>query len=86
MENSNVFYACPYCLPCSDATLILVKSEEKVCNHEESFFGEIHFSKNKECKKKNYKCKEVLKCRKCKEIFAFTERFLKEQKRKYKDG
>ena len=44
------------------------------------------FTKKKDCEKIDYKCKEVMQCKKCKEVFKVTKDFLKKQKRKIKDG
>jgi hypothetical protein len=49
--------------------------EEIKCKYErEEVCGEKH------------KCKEVMRCEKCGEIFNSTKAFLGEQKRKLKDG
>lgn len=69
-------YVCPYCNPCAEARLAAVKSKTKSCEHK----------KDKECKMEDYECKEVMKCKKCKNEFVPTKKFLKEQKRKIKDG
>ena len=44
------------------------------------------FDKYKECKLQEYKCKECLICNECDSLFKPDEQFLKEQKRKIKDG
>lgn len=75
------FYACPYCDPCEAAKLIKIKSEQKGCKHKKGLF-----KKDKKCAEENYKCKEVMKCKKCKSEFSLSDQFLKEQKRKIKDG
>ena len=70
------FYACPYCDPCEEAHLITIKSDNKACDHK----------KDKQCQAEDLKCKEVMKCKKCKNEFIPTKEFLKEWKRKIKDG
>jgi hypothetical protein len=68
-------YICPYCPPCSEAYLAEGAMEEIKCKYErEEVCGEKH------------KCKEVMRCEKCGEIFNSTKAFLGEQKRKLKDG
>ena len=69
------FYACPYCDPCETAKLIKIKLEEQSCK----------YKKEKDCEEK-HKCKEVLRCEKCKSSFKISKKFLEEQKRKIKDG
>ena len=73
------YYACPYC---KTTKLIFVKAKETQCDHKKGFL----FNKDKECKEDNYKCKEVLECKKCDSYFRITKDFLKTQKRKIKDG
>jgi hypothetical protein len=34
----------------------------------------------------DHKCKKVMECKKCQAAFAITKKFLKDQKRKIKDG
>ena len=76
------FYACPLCWPEKRAgTLIKAKSEDIPCDHKQGFFN-----KDKECKEDNYKCKEVMECVACKEQFKISEEFLREQRKKDKDG
>ena len=70
------FYQCPYCDPCKNSYLVERKSKEKKCDHK----------KIKKCKEENFECKIVLKCQKCKAEFTGTKEFLKNQKRKIKDG
>jgi hypothetical protein len=59
----------------------VVKSEDLKCEHKQGFFV-----KDKECKKEDYKCKEVMECCACGEQFKISEEFLREQKMKIKDG
>ena len=69
------FYLCPYCDPCVDSYLQWVKVKEVNCKYnKEDACEEIH------------KCKDTLKCKKCKSEFKPNPSFLKEQKRKIKDG
>ena len=69
------FYACPYCDPCEKARLEIVKVEDLKCKYDkEDTCEEIH------------KCKEILKCKVCKNEFKPSKLFLREQKRKIKDG
>ena len=75
------YYVCPYCAPCAQARLFSSKEKTVVCDCKQTIF-----SKDKECKKQKYKCKRVWRCKKCRECFAHDEEFLKEQKRKIKDG
>ena len=75
------YYACPYCPPSEKSHLFEAKVKESQCDHKKSLFG-----KDKECKKDNYECKRSMVCKKCKESFKITEKFLKSQKRKIKDG
>ena len=71
------FYACPYCEPCAKARLAKIKvMSERACKYNKE---------DEDCEEK-HKCKEVMKCKKCKEEWAFDWRFLKKQKRKIKDG
>ena len=69
------YYICPYCAPCAEATLIKVKSKIMKCKYD----------KEEDCGEK-HKCKEILKCKKCKEGWTINKKFLKDQKRKIKDG
>ena len=75
------YYACPYCAPCAHARLRLTKEMSVVCGCKEGLFD-----KYKVCKLQDYKCKEILTCSKCEASFKPDEQFLKEQKRKIKDG
>ena len=65
------FYACPFCDPCEAARLIEAKSEVKACIHK----------KDRQCEAEDYKCKEVMKCKKCKAEFAISKKFLAKQKK-----
>ena len=69
------YYACPYCAPCPEAHLIETVMEEIKCKYENE----------KDCTKK-HKCKKVMQCKKCKEVFNTPAGFLRSQKRKIKDG
>lgn len=73
------YYVCPYCEPWG--RLLVVKAKEARCDHKKGFFD-----KDKECRKENYKCKEVMECDLCGTHFKKTDKFLAEQKRKIKDG
>ena len=75
------YYACPYCAPNAQAHLLLDKEMGVACDCKEGFFD-----KYKECKLQEYKCKECLICNECDSLFKPDEQFLKEQKRKIKDG
>ena len=68
-------YACPYCDPCTKAYLIMVKVDDLDCKN-----------KKEEICEEKHKCKEIMQCKKCKNQFTITANFLKEQKRKIKDG
>ena len=74
-------YICPYCLPSAKSRLYIAKKMDIPCDCKKTLF-----TKKKDCEKIDYKCKEVMQCKKCKEIFKITEDFLKKQKRKIKDG
>jgi len=68
-------YICPYCDPCPKARLIKIKSEHLDCKYDkEETCKEIH------------KCKDIMKCNKCKSEFKIDKAFRKAQKRKLKDG
>jgi len=69
------FYACPYCDPCPEAHLIKAKAQSVDCKYD----------KEERCEEK-HKCKEVMQCKKCKNEFIPNKNFLKENKRKIKDG
>jgi hypothetical protein len=43
------------------------------------------YNKEEACEEK-HKCKAVMRCEKCEEIFSISKKFLKEWKRKIKDG
>ena len=68
------FYACPFCPPCRESTL--VKADE--ATHEE--WDEDDSSEEFVKDLFSYQCK------KCEELFLGDDEFLKEQKRKIKDG
>jgi hypothetical protein len=74
-------YVCPYCVPSVKAHLFLSKEKAIKCDCKKGIFN-----KDKECKKKKYKCKEVWRCRQCRECWIGSEEFLESQKRKIKDG
>tara|TARA_Y100001938_G_C7914076_1_gene341057 strand:- start:434 stop:691 length:258 start_codon:yes stop_codon:yes gene_type:complete len=83
------FYSCPYCWDKTTGQkdihlgrLIVIKSAEIACHHK----GGLFTSAEDQCKKENYKCKEVLMCPICDAYFKISEEFLKEQKKKDKDG
>jgi hypothetical protein len=69
------YYGCPYCPPSEKAYLAESTMEEIKCRYD----------KEEACEEK-HKCKEVLICKQCGEIFNATKVFLREQKRKIKDG
>ena len=75
------FYVCPYCAPSATAKLFFTKEKGVNCACEKGFFR-----KDKECKKINYKCKEILECKKCESQFKISFDFLQEQKKKLKEG
>ena len=56
--------------------LLIMKSDKRICDHK----------KDKQCQAEDLKCKEVMKCKKCKNEFVPTKKSLKEWKRKIKDG
>jgi len=74
-------YVCPYCVPSDKARLFLKKEKRADCACKKGLFR-----KDKECKKIDYKCKEVLECSKCDAQFRISLEFLQEQKRKMKEG
>ena len=69
------YYACPYCPSCEEAKLVESTMEEIECKYDKEDICE-----------ERHKCKDTLTCEKCKEIFTVTKKFLKEQKKKIKDG
>ena len=69
------YYACPYCDPCPEAHLIRVTAQDIACKYD-----------NEERCEEKHKCKEVVECRKCKNQWTILKNFLKDQKRKIKDG
>ena len=75
------YYACPYCAANAQAHLLPQTELAVACDCKEGFFD-----KYKECKLQEYKCKECLICNECDSLFKPDEQFLKEQKRKIKDG
>ena len=68
-------YVCPYCDPCEKAYLTEIKIEEISCKH----------GREEVCAEK-HKCKEVMTCKKCKHQWTYSLKFLRDQKRKIKDG
>ena len=69
------YYICPYCDPSPEAHLIKAKVVNIKCK----------YKKEKVCEEK-HKCKEVMRCQKCKEQWKYSLKFLRQQKRKIKDG
>ena len=69
------YYACPYCEPCPKARLERAMVEDRECKYD----------KEENCKE-SHKCKEVMVCKKCKEQWVYSLKFLRDQKRKIKDG
>ena len=69
------YYICPYCDPSPKSRLEWVKVEAVQCKYD----------KEDDCKEK-HKCKDTLKCKKCKNEFRPNKAFLRDQKRKIKDG
>jgi len=69
------FYVCPYCPPCLEAHLVETTMGEVKCKYD-----------NEEACEEKHKCKKVMRCKKCNEVFTGTKVFLREQKRKIKDG
>jgi hypothetical protein len=69
------YNACPYCEASPEACLILVKLDIRSCKYQ----------KEESCEEK-HKCKEVMLCQVCSSQFIPTKGFLKETKRKIKDG
>jgi hypothetical protein len=68
-------YICPYCDPCEKAILIRKKADDIDCKYnKEEICAEDHL------------CKDVMECKKCKNQFTILKKFLREQKRKIKDG
>ena len=70
------YYACPYCDPCEKAHLFRVIAKDMRCKYE----------KDDGFCEENHKCKEVMECQKCKNQWTILKKFLKDQKRKIKDG
>jgi hypothetical protein len=69
------YYACPYCAPAPESELVKTMFPEVKCKYE----------KEDTCEDK-HKCKEVMQCMQCESTFKITKKFLREQKRKIKDG
>ena len=69
------YYICPYCDPSPESYLEWVKVEEVKCKYD----------KEDTCEEE-HKCKDTLRCKKCENQFKPNKAFLKEQKRKDKDG
>ena len=69
------YHACPYCMPSRKAFLIRKTWETVKCK----------YKKEDICEDK-HKCKEIMQCNNCNEIFTLTKKFLETQKRKIKDG
>ena len=69
------YYACPYCDPCEKARLVKVMADKIKCKY-----------KNEGICKKKHKCKEISRCPKCEHEWTYSLKFLREQKRKIKDG
>jgi hypothetical protein len=69
------YYACPYCSPHPGSHLV------------ETVMGEIkcRYDNEKGCQEK-HQCKKIMQCKRCDSAFAITKKFLKDQKRKIKDG
>tara|TARA_B100000809_G_C15024098_1_gene489516 strand:- start:219 stop:434 length:216 start_codon:yes stop_codon:yes gene_type:complete len=68
-------YVCPYCDPCEKARLVKRIADNINCKYD----------KEDSCEEK-HKCKEVMRCKKCKEEWTYSLKFLRGQKRKIKDG
>jgi len=68
-------YICPYCDPCPKSKLKIQKDDRHKCKYD----------KEEVCSEE-HKCKDIMVCTKCKSEFKITPTFLKEQKRKIKDG
>ena len=58
-------YVCPYCDPCEKARLVKIIAENINCKYD----------KEDSCEEK-HKCKEILKCKKCKEGWTINKKFL----------
>ena len=69
------YYACPYCDPCAKARLIKIKLKVLSCKH-----------KREDTCEEKHKCKEAYRCAKRKHEWTYSLKFLREQKRKIKDG
>ena len=76
------FYACPYCKPSKKSNLARVEGS----NYEECVEVKIETPDGEE--KQCVECVDLdeYHCKSCKESFIGNEKFLKEQKRKIKDG
>ena len=70
-----IYYICPYCDPCAECTLVLVKVDGVTCKYK----NDKYYCRDK------HKCKETFECRKCKSQFKPNAEFLRTQKRKDKD-
>ena len=76
------YYACPYCFANPSAVLSLKIVPEVKCKYQMAGWP---WNKEKTCKEK-HKCKEVMECEECSSWFKPTKKFLRDQKRKIKDG
>ena len=74
------YIACPYCEQDKSSKvrgqLKLVKDLKTHCGHKEGFFD-----KNKECRKEDFACKEILDCAECGAGFKYDKEFLDKQRR-----
>ena len=73
-------YICPYCDPCKEARMI--KTTPKIVPPEKKGL----FGRKTPRQTPGQKCKEIMRCQKCKNEFSITKKFLKDHRRKIKDG
>lgn len=69
------YYICPYCDPSPKSHLEENKAKDIKCK----------YNKEKVCAEE-HQCKNILKCKQCKSEFRPNAAFIKNQKRKIKDG
>jgi hypothetical protein len=72
------YYACPYCeLDVKKGHYLrIIKDLSVSCEHKKGFWD-----KDKECRKEDFLCKEVLECNICDATFKLDKDFLNMQRR-----
>ena len=65
--------------------MILDHIAYRVTNRKKAADLNCKYNKEEICAE-DHQCKDIMECKKCKNQFTILKRFLKEQKRKIKDG